>query len=191
MPPSKTAKPRGEARSELIRAARKEFDTVGYDGTNTNAIARRAGYAPQTFYRHFRDKLEIFIAVYEQWTDEEIGAIASAGTAEEIAAATVAQHRKSRVFRRSLRDLSVRDPEMAKARAASRHRQIEAIGQRLPGYARRPRADQVARLLTFERLCDGLVDGDFKRLGVTEDEVFRILVEQAQRVIEEGAIDEK
>jgi AcrR family transcriptional regulator len=182
MPPPK---PRGEGRSELIRAARKEFDTVGYDGTNTNAIARRAGYAPQTFYRHFRDKLDIFIAVYGQWTDEEIGVIAAAGTPEEIAAAILAQHRKSKVFRRSLRDLSVRDPEMAKARASSRHRQIEAICRRLPGYARRPRADQVARLLTFERLCDGLVDGDFKRLGVAEDDVFRLLVDEARRVIDE------
>jgi AcrR family transcriptional regulator len=177
-------KPRGEGRSALIQAARKEFDSVGYDGTNTNAIARRAGYAPQTFYRHFRDKLDVFIAVYDQWTDEEIGVIGSAGRPEEIAAAILAQHRKSKIFRRSLRDLSVRDPAMAKARAASRHRQIEAICRRLPNYARQPRVDQVARLLTFERLCDGLVEGDFKRLGVAESEVFRLLIDEVRRSID-------
>jgi AcrR family transcriptional regulator len=177
----KPPKPRGEARSALVQAARKEFDTVGYDRTNTNAIARRAGYAPQTFYRHFRDKLDIFIAVYERWTDEEIGVIGSASEPEEIAAAILAQHRKSKVFRRSLRDLSVRDPEMAKARASSRHRQIEAICRRLPNFARQPRADQVARLLTFERLCDGLVEGDFKRLGVAESDVFQLLTGEIRR----------
>ncbi len=177
----KPPKPRGEARSALVQAARKEFDTVGYDGTNTNAIARRAGYAPQTFYRHFRDKLEIFIAVYDRWTDEEIGVIASASTPQEIAAAILAQHRKSKIFRRSLRDLSVRHPEMAKSRASSRHRQIEAICQRLPNFARRPRVDQVARLLTFERLCDGLVEGDFKRLGVADSDVSRLLADEVRR----------
>jgi len=176
----RSPKPRGEGRAALISAARKEFDTVGYEGTNSNAIARRAGYAPQTFYRHFHDKLEVFIAVYEQWTDEEIGFIASASTAEEIAAAILAQHRKSRIFRRSLRDLTVRHPEMAKARATSRDRQIEATCRRLPNYARLPRADQVARLLTFERLCDGLVEGDFKRLGVAERDVLRLLVDEVR-----------
>jgi AcrR family transcriptional regulator len=181
----RSPKPRGEGRPALVQAARREFDTAGYDGTNTNAIARRAGYAPQTFYRHFRDKLEVFIAVYEQWTDEEIGVIASAGTPQEIAAAILTQHRKSKIFRRSLRDLSVRHPEMAKARAASRHRQIEAICRRLPNYARQPRVDQVARLLTFERLCDGLVEGDFKRLGVADRDVFRLLVDEVRRSIDE------
>jgi AcrR family transcriptional regulator len=178
MPPPK---PRGEGRPALIQAARREFDTVGYEGTNTNAIARRAGYAPQTFYRHFRDKLEVFIAVYDQWTDEEIGVIASASTPEEIAAAILAQHRKSKIFRRSLRDLTVRHPELAKARASSRDRQIEAICRRLPNYALLPRADQVARLLTFERLCDGLVEGDFKRLGVVDSDVLRLLVDEIRR----------
>ena len=177
-------KPRGEGRSALVQAARKEFDSVGYDGTNTNAIARRAGYAPQTFYRHFHDKLEIFIAVYEQWTAEEIGIIGSADSPEDIAAAILSQHRKSRIFRRALRDLSVRNPEMAKARASSRHRQIEAICQRLPSYALRPRVDQVAWLLIFERLYDGVVEGDFKRLGVADDEAFRLLTDKIRSLME-------
>ena len=178
MRPPKT---RGEGRSALIEAARKEFDTVGFEGTNTNAIARRGGYAPQTFYRHFHDKLEVFIAVYDQWTDEEIGVIASAGKPEDIAAAILAQHRKSKIFRRSMRDLTVRHPEIAKARAASRHRQIEAICKRLPNFARQPRVKQVARLLTFERLCDALVEGDFRRLGVAESDVLRLLTDEVRR----------
>jgi AcrR family transcriptional regulator len=56
-------KKRGDGRSVLIAAARLEFEEFGFEGTNSNAIARRAGYAPQTFYRHFEDKREIFLAV--------------------------------------------------------------------------------------------------------------------------------
>ena len=48
----------------LIAAAAAEFREAGFAGTDSNRIARRAGFAPQTFYRWFKDKTEIFIAVY-------------------------------------------------------------------------------------------------------------------------------
>src|SRR5262245_12814544 len=59
--------------AKLIAAAAKEFNQRGFDGTDTNRIARRAGFAPQTFYRWFRDKTEIFLAVYRAWDEEERG----------------------------------------------------------------------------------------------------------------------
>ena len=40
-----------------------EFIESGYAGTDTNRIARRAGFAPQTFYRWFADKTAILRAV--------------------------------------------------------------------------------------------------------------------------------
>src|SRR5215470_8598720 len=65
------AKPARHARTstgeKLVRAAAREFNEHGFLGTDTNRIARRAGFAPQTFYRWFGDKTEIFIKVYEQW----------------------------------------------------------------------------------------------------------------------------
>jgi len=53
-----TPKPKRKrnTRQDLVEAAIAEFETVGFEGTNTNRIARAAGYAPQTFYRHFDDK---------------------------------------------------------------------------------------------------------------------------------------
>lgn len=60
-----------ETRAKLIGAAVKEFNQRGYFGTDTNKIARRAGFAPQTFYRWFRDKTEIFLAVYRLWEEQE------------------------------------------------------------------------------------------------------------------------
>src|SRR5713226_3801558 len=63
--------------AKLIAAAAKEFNTRGFHGTDTNRIARRAGFAPQTFYRHFADKTAIFLAVYERWWKDESAALQS------------------------------------------------------------------------------------------------------------------
>src|SRR5688572_2853570 len=63
------ARERGAARGALLDAARAEFDEAGFEGTDTNRIARRAGYAPQTFYRHFADKTTIFVETYHRWVE--------------------------------------------------------------------------------------------------------------------------
>ncbi|WP_158272186.1 MULTISPECIES: TetR/AcrR family transcriptional regulator [unclassified Caulobacter] len=167
-------------REALILAAAEEIDTAGFDGTNTNAIARRAGFAPQTFYRHFKDKLAIFIAVYERWTDNELGVITGAGSAEALVRTTLAHHAATRQFRRALRSLTVSDPEVAAARAASRSRQLEAVRQRVPAFAARSPAAQIAVLFTFERLCDAVVEGEFERLGVEAEAVVQELVALAE-----------
>ena len=94
-----------------LQAAAKEFNEHGFGGTDTNRIARRAGFAPQTFYRWFQDKEEIFIKTYEHWQREEFGAIGTlfAENASDlrVARAVVAHHEAYLVFRRSLRQLSV------------------------------------------------------------------------------------
>lgn len=162
-------------RAALVAAAAIEFELVGYEHTNTNAIARRAGYAPQTFYRHFKDKLAIFLAVYEQWTQDELRIIVEAGSTDELVAATLAQHNATKLFRRTLRDLTVRAPDVAEARAASRRRQLDGLRDRAPDFAKQSPALQAGALLTFERLCDALVEGEFERLGVDMDEAVRLL----------------
>src|ERR1700757_952941 len=80
--------PRGpeETRSRLVAAAGKLFNSVGYFGTDSNRIARAAGYSPGTFYKHFADKLEIFLAAHAEWVDAEWEGIeAIAGSPEERA----------------------------------------------------------------------------------------------------------
>src|ERR1700679_2017991 len=52
---------RGETSSRLVDAGAKEFAECGFQGTDTNKIARRAGFAPQTLYRWFDDKTAIFL----------------------------------------------------------------------------------------------------------------------------------
>jgi AcrR family transcriptional regulator len=60
----------------LVDAARKEFQQHGFGGTDTNKIARRAGFFPRAFYRWFEDKRAICLAVYTAWVREEFSRIA-------------------------------------------------------------------------------------------------------------------
>lgn len=163
------AKSRADTKEKLIDAAIREFKTHGYGGTDTNRIAARAGFAPQTFYRHFRDKLEIFLAVYRRWEDEEGAVVASlvekrAGAAA-LADAIVAHHRAYLMFRRSLRALSVEHPGVRKARAQSRLRQIENT-IRITGMGSKDALAPV--LFQIERLSDAIAEGEIADLGANE-----------------------
>jgi len=55
---------------KLLEAARRLFVDNGYDATRPQDIARAAGVANGTFYRHFQDKEAVFLAFAEQVQDE-------------------------------------------------------------------------------------------------------------------------
>ena len=154
---------------KLLQAAASEFNEQGFGGTDTNKIARRAGFAPQTFYRWFGDKVEIFIQVYERWQQEEKQLVrkllAESASDARLAQATVAHHKAFLVFRRSLRQLSLENDVVRTARARSRLRQIEEI-KTLSGKRTRDDAELAATLLQIERLADALAEGEFIDMGV-------------------------
>src|SRR5580704_19746671 len=99
-----------KTRRALIEAAARIFNSDGYHGTDSNRIAREAGYAPGTFYVHFPDKLAIFLDVYENWVSAEwssIEAILKSGGSTRairmrLSRAVLEHHRKWRTFRASL-----------------------------------------------------------------------------------------
>lgn len=62
--PSK-AEQTGATRRALIDAARELFAEEGFAGTATEAVVRRAGVTRGALYHHFRDKTDLFAAVYE------------------------------------------------------------------------------------------------------------------------------
>ncbi|MBR0849484.1 TetR/AcrR family transcriptional regulator [Bradyrhizobium diazoefficiens] len=161
-------------RDNLVEAAAREFNSVGYHGTNTNKIAREAGYSPQTFYRHFDDKIDIFLATYDAWQTSERHAIAramkSSASDRSVAKIILDHHVEWRIFRGSLRLLAVEEPRVRRARAASRERQVEIL-MRLPENEKRERVELIAGLLTIERLCDAVADGEFEDLGIPRDDV--------------------
>lgn len=54
-----------DTRERILAAALKLFAEKGYEGATTKEIAREAGYAEGTIYRHFQDKKDLFLACIE------------------------------------------------------------------------------------------------------------------------------
>lgn len=52
-----------EVRRRLVTAATHRFASHGFEGVNSNQIARDAGVGVGTFYKHFQDKREVHQAV--------------------------------------------------------------------------------------------------------------------------------
>lgn len=155
----------GRTREQLIAAAADAFREAGFEGTDTNRIARRAGFAPQTFYRWFKDKTEVFLAVYRAWEEEEralaIRLLKAGADPARSVEAFVEHHRDYRLFRRSLRRLSLEEPRVRAARAESRLRQLERLG-------RPDDAEAATLLLQMERLSDALAEGELADMGLDE-----------------------
>jgi len=172
-----------QSRQALIDAAARIFNTVGYHGTDTNRIARAAGYTPGSFYTHFQDKKSIFLEVYRRWVEEEFEAISAvlasspAGTRRRRLARDILEHhRKWRVFRASLSALYAIDDDVRSVRLAERDRQIDRLISSAKEAGRAPptRAAALASLLAAEALCDSVASGDTKALGIGEAEMLEI-----------------
>jgi AcrR family transcriptional regulator len=183
--PRKGARTRNpeESRRALVDAAARIFNTVGYHGTDTNRIARAAGYTPGSFYTHFRDKKSIFLEVYRRWVEEEFAVIsavlasAPVGTRRRRLAKDILEHhRKWRVFRASLSALYAIDEEVRSVRLAERDRQIDGMIRNAREAGRIPpgRAAALASLLAGEALCDAIASGDARALGIGEDAMLDI-----------------
>lgn len=168
-----------ETRARLIAAAEIEFNMRGFHSTDTNRIAHAAGYAPQTFYRHFADKMEIFLVVYERWWKGEIAALEKVlrkrGKDGAVAASRIVLrfHTRWRGFRRSLRHLAVEDDRVRAARASARLAQLAPLKE---AGTKRSDAELVAALLTAERLCDAAAEGELRDLGLSPREIMGLVV---------------
>ncbi|THD57835.1 TetR/AcrR family transcriptional regulator [Phenylobacterium sp.] len=163
--------------AKLCAAAMAEFNAHGFAGTDTNRIARRAGFAPQTFYRWYKDKTEIFIAAYRAWEEAEKAAVerlmAEDAPVEALVDVAIAHHRQHLGFRRSLRQLSLENPQVRAARAQTRLRQVEWIRN---WYGRGEVADIATQLFELERLADAVAEGEFADMGLDDAEGLAELV---------------
>src|SRR5579864_6545737 len=109
-----------QTRERLIDGAATLFNRLGYHGTDSNRIAKEAGYATGTFYKHFGDKREAFLAVYETWITSEWDAINSElsvgrnpkETARRLVELAIDFHTKWRGLRASLIELVFTDEEV-------------------------------------------------------------------------------
>jgi AcrR family transcriptional regulator len=162
-----------ETKKRLVATAAHVFNDVGYFSTDSNAIAREAGYAPATFYRYFDDKRAIFLAAYDSWVADEwfsIDALDPEIAVKEITELVMKRHKQWAGFRASLAALSAIDPMVRKVRNRKRKEQLARFVGLLNNDGRRQvsRVEVASLLLAFERLCDAVAWGEVKQLGLTE-----------------------
>ncbi len=167
----------GETRLALVTAAAREFNRAGYHGTDTNRIARAAGFAPATFYKHFADKREVFLAAWTRWVDGEWSEVAAAITgiadrdvlAARLVDLTVRQHHRHRGLRASMHALAAVDPIVRRFHRAERRRQLSKLAALRAATGGRPHAPEEDALLLFtlERACDALAQGEARDLGLS------------------------
>ena len=105
-----------------------------------------------------------------------MGALRRRGADEDdVVEAAIAHHKAYLIFRRSLRRLSLEDPQVRAARAESRLRQVARIREWRGGAVS---ADEVATvLLQLERLSDALAEGELLDMGLDEAPARRRLAE--------------
>src|SRR6202051_1182334 len=126
-----------QTRERLVTAAAKLFNRVGYHRTDSNRIAREAGYSTGVFYKHFADKREIFLAAYETWVVSEWkaveGELALGGqpepTARRLVALTVDFHTRWRGLRASLMELVFTDAKVKRFYRHQRRRQLDLMAR--------------------------------------------------------------
>src|SRR5690349_3727066 len=168
-----------QTRARLIQTAAQTFNEVPYWETDSNEISKAAGYSTGTFYRHFKDKREIFIAAYREFVAEEWASIESqlspaqtpGESIDRASDALIEHHRRWRVFRGNLRALVTYDEELRELTHALRREQLEKIRtlRRLSGEAERELERDAIHTMMFERICDALADGDFPSLGCSAE----------------------
>jgi AcrR family transcriptional regulator len=187
---SNTDRPRrgspSETRERLVAAAAKLFNRVGYRRTDSNRIAREAGYATGTFYKHFRNKREIFLAAYETWVasewkaveDEVSSAAEPEATARRLVALSIEFHEKWRGLRASLLELVFADPIVRRFYRVQRRRQLDGMANLRARMGRPPhrREDDAIHLYTTERTFDAIAHGEMRVLALNRDVVIEEMV---------------
>jgi len=180
--------PRGtpqETRRRLVSAAAHVFNQSGFHGTDSNRIARAAGYSPGTFYKHFADKREIFLAAFQDWVDQEWEAIEREVTAtrdperlaRRIVDLTLRHHRRWRGLRASMLALAGGDAVVRRFHRAQRRRQLRLLAALRKSRATPARApeDDLVLLFTMERTCDAVAWGELQELGLSRRAVVEAL----------------
>ncbi len=157
-----------DTRDRLVAATAREIERHGYHGTDSNRIARAAGYAPGTFYKHFPDKRAALLAAHARWVDSEWDALDGLDEPARIVDFVVAHHRRWRGLRAAIRALVATDPVVRRVHRANRRRQLTRMGAGPAAPADR-RADAALLLLEVERVADALADGELVALGVSRD----------------------
>jgi AcrR family transcriptional regulator len=182
-----------KTRERLIIAAATQFNRFGFHGTDSNSIAKEAGYATGTFYKHFRDKREIFLAAYESWLaaqwkeiENELLRMKDAGeAAQQLVELSIEFHTKWCGLRASLMELVFSDPEARKFFRKQRQRQLDLMEELRLRFAlpSRTREQDAIHLYTTERVFDAIGQGEIQYLGLNKYMVVQSMIERVQAML--------
>jgi AcrR family transcriptional regulator len=182
-----------QTRERLVSSAAELFNRCGYHGIDSNRIAKEAGYATGTFYKHFADKREAFLAAYEKWARSEWEAVraelAAGGTTEEIARRLVAVavdfHIRWRGLRASLLELVFADSEVRRFYRAQRRKQIDLMAEirAARGGKVHTREEDAIHLYTCERTYDAIAGGELEVLGLSRETILEAMVRQVVAIL--------
>lgn len=162
-------------RRRLVDTAARVFNEVGYLGTDSNRLAKAAGYAPGTFYKHFPDKRAAFLASYDAWVAAEWQAIEElmrqerdpAKLARKLLRQVLEHHRRWQGLRASLRALVGTDPDVRAYYREQRRRQLDLMAKlRGRRASASTRAADAVLLYVLERVCDAVADGEVAELDI-------------------------
>jgi AcrR family transcriptional regulator len=182
-----------QTRERLVAAAARLFNQFGYEGTDSNRIAEEAGYATGTFYKHFKDKKEIFLEAYGTWVAAEWKAVEeelSAGgspeeTARRLVSSAIEFHRRWRGLRASLLQLVFADTDVRKYYRAQRRHQLDTIARLRASLGGPPRSreEDAIHLFTSERTFDAIANGEIQSLGLSRSAVVESMVQRVLGIL--------
>jgi len=84
-----------QARERIVGAAVEQLAEGGYASATVSAVARRAGVATGSVYRHFPSKAELFAEVFRRAAQREVDAVTAAMEADGVAGAVEAFVRRA------------------------------------------------------------------------------------------------
>lgn len=182
-----------QTRERLLAAAARLFNRVGYHGTDSNRIAEEAGYSTGTFYKHFRDKREIFLAAYEAWVSSEWQAVSaelSRGNDREAVARRLVMlsidfHTRWRGLRASLLELVFSDAVVRQFYREQRRRQLDVMRNLRAklGAPPRSREEDAIHLYTTERTFDAFAQGELQDLGLDRETVIEAMIQKVRSML--------
>jgi len=83
-PTPRTEAKRAEARERVVSAAHDLIARGGYKAAPVAAVARRAGVATGSVYRHFPSKADLFAEVFRRASQREVDAMAEASAGDGL-----------------------------------------------------------------------------------------------------------
>jgi AcrR family transcriptional regulator len=168
-------------RDRLVAAAAALFNRLGYHRVDSNRIAKEAGYATGTFYKHFQDKREIFLAAYETWVSAEWNAVARELStkaapgliARQLVTLSIQAHTRWKGLRASLLELVFADPVVRRFYRQQRRRQLDLMAElrERVGAPPRTREEDAIHLFTTERTYDAVAQGELEALGLSRAQI--------------------